>query len=210
VSPPPATILEELARVAARDRGLVRRMVAGDDAALSALVRIYKGNLWGLATSIVRNREAARDVVQVALLEIWDRRAEYDAAVGTVAGWMLNIVRSRALDHLRAEARRAAHEAEAAGEAARASAEETLPGRPGLEQAELQVLRRWLAPAVAALPEEQRRVMELSFEAGLTRAEVAVATGQPEGTVASQLRLAMRKLRAEMTARDAVVLEGSG
>ena len=52
--------------------------------------------------------------------------------------------------------------------------------------------------AVAALPPEQRRCVELAYYEGLTYREVAVAMGAPEGTTKSRLRLALARLAASL------------
>ena len=181
----------------ARDHALARRMAVGDDAALGALFRIYKANLWALAMRIARDPEVAKDVVQKTLEEVWDRRSAYDPAVGTVVGWMLTIVRRRALDHRRDERTRARHEDAAMEEA------EHIAVHPAMELAELRLMRDRLVPALDALTKEQRRVVELSFFEGHSRGEIARATGEPEGTVASHLRLAMVKLRRALAGHGA-------
>ena len=60
--------------------------------------------------------------------------------------------------------------------------------------------------AVLWPPENQRRVVELAYFAGLTCREVALAAGIPEGTAKSRLRLALAKLE---TALDRQLLESS-
>lgn len=52
--------------------------------------------------------------------------------------------------------------------------------------------------AVATLPPEQRRAIELAYFQGLTFREVATATGVAEGTAKSRLRLALSRLAAHL------------
>ena len=49
--------------------------------------------------------------------------------------------------------------------------------------------------ALAELPEEQRRVLELAFYEGLSQSEIATRTGTPLGTVKTRALLGMKKLR---------------
>jgi RNA polymerase sigma-70 factor (ECF subfamily) len=53
----------------------------------------------------------------------------------------------------------------------------------------------WILRAVAALPRDQSRAIELAFFRGLTHVEIAERLGQPLGTVKTRIRLAMTKLR---------------
>ncbi|MCH8102548.1 MAG: phage tail tape measure protein [Chloroflexi bacterium] len=57
------------------------------------------------------------------------------------------------------------------------------------------------ADAMKALPEEQRRVVELSYFGGFTQVEISEMTGQPLGTVKTRMRLALKKLRASLANR---------
>jgi RNA polymerase sigma-70 factor (ECF subfamily) len=52
--------------------------------------------------------------------------------------------------------------------------------------------------ALAALPEEQRRVVLLAYFEGLSHVEIARRTGDPLGTVKTRLRLAQEKLAASL------------
>jgi RNA polymerase sigma-70 factor (ECF subfamily) len=48
---------------------------------------------------------------------------------------------------------------------------------------------------MAALPAEQRQVLEMAFYQGLTQSEIAAQAGLPLGTVKTRTLLAMKKLR---------------
>lgn len=53
--------------------------------------------------------------------------------------------------------------------------------------------------AVAALPDEQRRVVALRFYLDLSYGEMAAVTGDPEGTVKSRLHRGMSRLRSALS-----------
>jgi RNA polymerase sigma-70 factor (ECF subfamily) len=61
-----------------------------------------------------------------------------------------------------------------------------------------------LRAAVERLPAEQRRAIELAYFDGLTFQQVAQATGAPEGTAKSRLRLALDRLTSALRAEGAV------
>jgi RNA polymerase sigma-70 factor (ECF subfamily) len=56
-----------------------------------------------------------------------------------------------------------------------------------------------VATAMGALPDEERRAIELAYFDGRTYREVAQLLGQPEGTVKSRIRNGMRRMRAVLS-----------
>ena len=64
------------------------------------------------------------------------------------------------------------------------------------EAVEQRQMRERVKRALAALPEEQRSVLELAYFQGLTQSEIAARTGHPLGTVKTRCRLALEKLAA--------------
>ncbi len=61
--------------------------------------------------------------------------------------------------------------------------------------------------AIADLPVEERRAIELAYLGGHTYREVAVLLDQPEGTVKSRIRAGLRRMRRVLA--DAWVGSGS-
>jgi RNA polymerase sigma-70 factor (ECF subfamily) len=55
---------------------------------------------------------------------------------------------------------------------------------------------------MTALPDEQRRSLELAYFEGLTQTEIAARLDQPLGTVKSWLRNALLRLRGELGGRS--------
>jgi RNA polymerase sigma-70 factor (ECF subfamily) len=68
-----------------------------------------------------------------------------------------------------------------------------------LDDAVSEERRGRVAAAMAALPAEQRRTVELAYFGGLSQSEIAVATGEPLGTVKTRVRLALLKLKEALT-----------
>jgi len=65
------------------------------------------------------------------------------------------------------------------------------------EQAQSILKNRQIRKALAALPVVQRQVIEMAYFYGMTRQEIAEATGEALGTIHTRARLALQKLRGE-------------
>lgn len=189
------TSLLAVAFLVAREeqREVFRRIAAGDQAALKTLYEWIAGRAMAVALRLLRDRSEAEDVVQDAFIEVWRRASQYEATRGGADAFVLTIVRSRAIDRLRARG----SSSRVAAEAGREGVLESSP--PPHEAADARFDRERVLGALAALPPEQRRVVELAYYEGMSQSEIAVLLHEPLGTVKTRTRLAMMKL-AEMLA----------
>src|SRR3954467_235037 len=85
---------------------LVESIAAGDQYALHALYERAHRLVFTLIMRITANRETAEEVTIDVFHDVWRRASRYDAANGTVLGWIMNQARSRAIDRLRFEQRK--------------------------------------------------------------------------------------------------------
>src|SRR5947209_3652969 len=85
---------------------LVRSMAAGDQLALHTLYEMSHRMVFTLIMRITANRETAEELTIDVFHDLWRRASRYDAANGTVLGWIMNQARSRAIDRLRFENRK--------------------------------------------------------------------------------------------------------
>lgn len=99
------------------------------------------------------------------------------------------MARNRAINRLRKRGSTARTISAAAGEPV------VSPPSP-LEDVEQRIERERIGAAMAELPEEQRRAIELAFFEGRTHQEIAELTGIPLGTIKTRVRLGMEKLAA--------------
>ena len=128
--------------------------------------------------------------------DIWRRASRYDAANGTVLGWIMNQARSRAIDRLRFDSRKKRSN----GGDMEPQAEPVADPRDVLElrrQGEL------LRAALAGLTPDERQAIETTFFAGHTHAEAAVKLKKPLGTLKTRIRSGLHKLRQALTAAEA-------
>jgi RNA polymerase sigma-70 factor (ECF subfamily) len=172
---------------------LVQSVASGDQLALQALYEMAHRIVFTLIVRITANRETAEELTIDVFHDVWRRASHYDAANGTVLGWIMNQARSRAIDRLRFESRRKRSgdgEGEALVEAA-ADPHDVLELR---EQGEA------LRAALATLTADERQAIETTFFAELTHAEAAARLGQPLGTIKTRIRSGLHKLRHTLAA----------
>src|SRR6185503_42467 len=74
--------------------------------ALHALYERAHRVVFTLIMRITANRETTEELTVDVFHDVWRRASHYDAAGGTVLGWIMNQARSRALDRLRFEQRK--------------------------------------------------------------------------------------------------------
>ena len=84
------------------DRLVAERIAMGDELAFAAAYDRHSPLVYGAVVRFVGDREAAAEVVQDAFMALWRRAHQFDAASGSLAGWLLGIARHRAIDRFRA------------------------------------------------------------------------------------------------------------
>jgi RNA polymerase sigma-70 factor, ECF subfamily len=158
-----------------------------DRAAFTALFRFYAPRIKTMLMRSGAAAEAAEEFAQEALLLVWRKAAQYDSRRASVAAWIFTIARNLRTDRLRQNQRArlfALYEMAELDEAERPD--------DVLDSAEQQSRVR---AALNELPEEQARVVQLSFIEGRAHTDIAKLLDLPLGTVKSRLRLAMNRLR---------------
>jgi RNA polymerase sigma-70 factor, ECF subfamily len=85
---------------------LIQSIAAGDQLAPHALYERAHRLVFTVLMRITANRETAEELTIDDFHDVWRRASRYDAANGTVLGWIMNQARSRAIDRLRFENRK--------------------------------------------------------------------------------------------------------
>lgn len=172
------------------DQLLIRQVAAGDADALEALYDRHTPLLYPVALRIVRTPADAEDVLQQAWVKVWASARAYDASRGSVTGWLLSIVRSKALDLYRARATRLKVETQAGT----GPVERAPPPDPSASVAERQTHQRVML-ALQRLDPHYRQVLEGAYFDGLSQSEIAERLEAPLGTVKSWTRRGLLKLK---------------
>ena len=166
------------------------RLLEGHPEAVEILYDRYGALAYTLAHRILRDQQAAEDVVQDAFLSVWRNAATYSAARGSLRSWLCAIVRNRAIDRTRGRAGRSrldgrldvsAHGCEAVDVC------DQVIGR--LEGERVRV-------SLSSLPAPQRETLELAYFDGYTQSEIARRMNVPLGTVKGRTRAGLMRLRS--------------
>ena len=171
---------------------LIREVAGGSAEALGQLYDRHAGKVYGLARRILFRAEDAEEVVQDVFAQIWRDASHYRPERASIAGWIVMLTRTRAIDRLRA--RRARPDLDRGFEPPNGL---VLPaGEPDPEQVSITAEEgRSVRSALAGLPDQQRSLLELAYFDGLSHTEIAARTQVPLGTVKTRIRSAMQALR---------------
>lgn len=160
-----------------------------DKAAFAALFRHFAPRVKGFLMKSGMSAALAEECAQDVLATLWQKSHLFDPTRASVATWVFTIARNRRID--------------AARRAARPEPED-LPWGPEAEPDQQEALEmaqetERLGAALALLPEAQRALIEKAYFGELTHTEIAAETGLPMGTIKSRIRLALDKLRAQLS-----------
>lgn len=172
------------------NKATVQALQKGDEQAFEAVYKAYAGRLRKYAAVLTKNEEWAWEVVQDTFVAVWMNRRELDESK-PLRHYLLRAVHNNALRWLRAEERRRRREQTAAEEAAR---EEDGNGE---EETDAENRER-LALAIGKLPEQSRRVLEMSYWEKKKSAEIARELSISVRTVETILYKVRKKLRSEI------------
>lgn len=160
-----------------------------DRAAFAALFRHFAPRVKAFLMKSGAGASLAEECAQEVMATLWQKAHLFDPARASVATWVFTIARNKRIDALR-KARRAEPEELDWGP-------EPEPDQAEVLEAQEETDR--LGRALASLPEKQRALIERAYYGDLSHSEIAAETGLPLGTIKSRIRLALDKLRHDMT-----------
>lgn len=164
-----------------------------DNASFQKLFERFSRKIFALGMKLTRNEQLANDLVQEAMLKVWQKAPLYDLDRGTAQSWIFTLARNRCFDMLRKQKRQPQTVVnsddiwpnEADFEPGFVNEEE------GTQAVEIAQVERFYDD----LPVAQKEVIEQIYIHDLTHEEAAAVLRIPLGTLKSRLRLGLSKLR---------------
>ncbi|MFN8050648.1 MAG: sigma-70 family RNA polymerase sigma factor [Acidimicrobiales bacterium] len=170
---------------------LEERFRRGDRTAMEDVYREHGSLVYSLCRRTL-GPERAADVTQEVFFAAWRSRERFRPESGSLAGWLVGIARFKIIDLYRVERRNplapeSAQEAELGAESA---------------AVEDMAQRMVIAEALQALPERSRQLVQHAFFDDLTHTQIAERYGLPLGTVKSDIRRGLERLRRHLEGFD--------
>lgn len=160
----------------------------GDRQALRWIYEQEAARMLGVAMRFVKRRSIAEEIVQDCFVRVWQQAGTFDASRGAGRAWLYTILRNRALNILRGEAR-----TELTGDltAFDGASQEPTPEDIMTQLSDNSALRACLEKLDAA----RRKIIVLAYTEGLSHGEIAARIGVPLGTIKSWIRRSLLSLR---------------
>lgn len=182
------------------DAELVASALQGAEEACRELVTRFERPVYTLLLRMVQNSATAEDLAQEVFVKAFRRLDSYDPQ-WKFSSWLFKIAHNTAIDHLR----RGGLETvpiEGVGDDGEGSLAGVLSdpeAESPLAAAERHDLARSLERAIARLRPEYRQAVLMFYLQGASYQEICDVSGQPLGTVKTNLHRARKELAALMT-----------
>lgn len=169
---------------------LLRRVGQGDRRSFEQLYDRFSGVLFSIAYRMLKNQEAAEDVLQDVFIQIWKKAPLFDPTRGKPMTWAVTLIRNRAIDLMRSSQRRSYLQ-----ESIQRELEEHFDDRSSFDAVASDELNKQVRDAIQKLSKDQRTAIELAFFSSMTQAEIAEHLNEPLGTIKARIRRGMIALR---------------
>jgi RNA polymerase sigma-70 factor (ECF subfamily) len=176
------------------------RTLDGPDGAgaLDAIVEQYQGPLLRYAARILRDPDAAQDVVQDTFIKMYRGWTKGSRPAPEIKGWLYRVTHNAAVDYIRRQSRlRALHENQARESEVAAPAEQ----RAQVERRDAMTL---VLRYLGELEPEEQQILVLRVEHDLSYKEISEITKRTEGNIGCILHHAMKKLARHLKRAGAI------
>ncbi len=171
---------------------LLKRIGQGDRRSFEELYDRFSGVLFSTAYRMLKNQEAAEDVLQDVFIQIWKKAPLYNPARGRPMTWAITLTRNKAIDLLRSTQRRENLQDNVQNELATF---EQFDDRSSFDAVASVETGKLVRDSIQKLSKDQREALELAFFSSMTQTEIAEHLNAPLGTIKARIRRGMMALR---------------
>ena len=158
-----------------------------DKLAFNSIFKYFAPRLKSFLVKAGSTDSQAEEVIQEVMIAVWTKSSTYDSSKSSVSTWIYTIARNKRIDKIRKEKRHYLSESDEGLEIPVDSTQEK-------EIFTAQVSNS-LKKYMSNLPEEQSKLLKLSYFYNKTHADISTELKIPLGTVKSRIRLALTKMR---------------
>jgi len=173
-------------------RSLLQRVADGEGDAMQECIDTYAGLIWRLAYRMLADPAEAEDAVQEVFVSIWENCGRHDPDMGSEITFIAMIARRRLIDR----GRRLRHRRNVdTAVRERTPRELDSPNDDIVEADDQSASVQKILSAMETLPDSQRTAVTLSVRSGLTHEQISRQTGMPLGTVKTNIRRGLQRIR---------------
>ena len=171
---------------------LIQRSQAGDTEAFCELARAYERRIYSLALHYCRDREDAEDLSQEVWLKAYGALRTFRSE-SSFYTWLRRIMINSFLNHRRSKSLTQQYGEETSGNTRDDAAEISLHDRLVVQK---------VKTALSEMSPQQRLIVLLKHEEGMTYQEISTEVGCSIGTVKKSVARTITKLRRELRVKD--------
>ena len=158
-----------------------------DKLAFNSIFRYFAPRLKSFLVKAGSTDSQAEEVIQEVMIAVWTKSSTYDSSKSSVSTWIYTIARNKRIDKIRKEKRHYLSESDEGLEIPVDSTQE--------KEIFASQVSNSLKKYMTNLPEEQSKLLKLSYFYNKTHADISEELKIPLGTVKSRIRLALTKMR---------------
>ncbi|WP_430973898.1 RNA polymerase sigma factor [Sunxiuqinia rutila] len=180
------------------ERDLIRELKAGDRKAFQQVFNAYSERLFHFAYSYLKDVNETEEIVQDVFLRLWEIKSEIDVEK-SFKSFLYKITVNKVFNHLKRQIVRQKYE----DYVLKLEPEYPITPEESLSQKELEAN---LLKMLGKLPEQKRKIFELSKLKGFSNAEIAEQLGVSVRTVENQVYRASKFLRERLAEEHLLLL----
>jgi RNA polymerase sigma-70 factor (ECF subfamily) len=158
-----------------------------DKSAFSSLFKLVGPRIKGYLMKLGSNDIVAEDLLQEVMLTVWRKSETFDRNKAAVSTWLFTIARNKRIDMLRKEIR---PQLDPNDPMLTPNQEDSADNIYGSKQESIKI-----TDAIKMLPEEQSKLIKMTYYEDKSHSIIAKELKMPLGTVKSRIRLASTRLK---------------